>query len=85
MLSVAKLRLADFEKVERQNVETHTNVTHGKLTFGDALEIYRQRIKGAVSMKQRSKDHYAERFAALGNSRPDLDQTIFVRSRSRIA
>jgi hypothetical protein len=39
VLSVAKLRLADFEKVERQGAESRTNVSRGKLTFGEALEI----------------------------------------------
>ena len=50
MLTVAKLRLADFEKAERQSAETNTNATRGKLTFGEALGIYRQRIEGSVSL-----------------------------------
>lgn len=44
VLSVAKLRLSDFEKFERHSAETHNNAARGKLTFGEALEIYRQRI-----------------------------------------
>lgn len=54
VLSVAKLRLADFEKVERQGAESRTNVSSGKLTFGEALDLCRQRINGAVTSKQRS-------------------------------
>ncbi len=75
VLSVAKLRLADFEKVERQGAESHTNVSRGKLTFGEALDLYRQRINGAVTLKPRSKDYYAERITALRNSWPDLVKT----------
>lgn len=75
VLSVAKLRLADLEKAERQIAETQTNVTRGKLTFGDALEIYRQRIKGAVDLKQRSKDYYEERMTALLASWPELEKS----------
>ncbi|MGD0260067.1 MAG: hypothetical protein ABSD29_09615 [Verrucomicrobiota bacterium] len=75
MLSVAELRLADFEKFEHQSAETHTDVTRGKLMFGEALEIYRQRINGALTLKQRSKNYYAERITALGNSWPDLENT----------
>jgi integrase len=75
VLSVAKLRLADFEKFERQSADTHTNATRGKLTFGEAMEIYRQRINGAVTLKQRSKDYYAERITALRSSWPDLEKT----------
>ncbi|MGO8930513.1 MAG: tyrosine-type recombinase/integrase [Limisphaerales bacterium] len=75
VLSVAKLRLADFAKVERQGAESGTNVSRGKLTFGEALDLYRQRINGAVTLKQRSKDYYAERTTALRNSWPDLEKT----------
>jgi len=41
-LSVAKLRLADLEKTERQRAESHADVKRRKLTFGDAVKIYRQ-------------------------------------------
>ena len=75
MLSVAKLRLADFEKSERQSTESHANVSRGKLTFGEALEIYRQRINGAVTVKRRSKNYYAERITALRSSWPELQKT----------
>jgi len=37
VLSVAKLRLADLEKLERQNAETQTKAAHGRLTFGEAV------------------------------------------------
>ena len=36
-LSVAKLRLADFEKSERSRVHSAAAVVQGKMTFGDAL------------------------------------------------
>ncbi len=75
VLSVAKLRLTDFEKFERQSAETHANVNRGKLTFGEALRIYRQRINGAVTLKPRSKDYYTERITALSNSWPELEKT----------
>ena len=51
-LTVAKLRLADMEKAGRQSAESQTNVTRGKMTFGEVVEIYRQRITGDVSLKQ---------------------------------
>jgi integrase len=75
VLSVAKLRLADFEKFERQTAETHANAKRGKLMFGEALEIYRQRINGSVTLKQRSKDYYAQRITALVNSWSGLEKT----------
>ena len=75
MLSVAKLRLADFEKFERQGAQSRTNVSRGKLAFGEALDIYLQRINGTVTLKQRSKDYYAEQIIALRDSWPDLEKT----------
>ena len=40
-LSVAKLRLTDLEKGERQKAEHQTAVADGRMTFGDALGIPR--------------------------------------------
>ena len=74
VLTVAKLRLSDFEKIERQKAETHSNAGRGKLTFGEALQIYRQRVAGSVTLKKRSKDYYSERIKALLASWPNLEK-----------
>ena len=37
-ISVAKLRLSDFHKEERQRVSAQAAVSRGKMTFGDALD-----------------------------------------------
>jgi hypothetical protein len=34
-LTVAKLRLADLEKIERQKVQSVSAVSNGKMTFGE--------------------------------------------------
>lgn len=78
-LTVAKLRLADMEKMERQRAESRADVTHGKLTFGEAVKIYRQRISGDVSTKPRTKEYYRERSAALLKSWPELERTDITR------
>jgi hypothetical protein len=44
-ISVAKLRLGDFHKTERQRAATHNAVVRGKMTFGDALIAYKQQRK----------------------------------------
>jgi len=72
-VSVAKLRLADLERQERQRAEHQTSVTEGAMTFGDALTIYRQRLTGDASLKPRSKEFRAERIAALLKSWPGLE------------
>jgi hypothetical protein len=66
--------LSDFEKAERQSAETQINARRGKLIFGEVLEIYRHRINGSVTLKQRSKDYYSERITALRASWPNLER-----------
>lgn len=74
-ISVAKLRLGDFHKEERQRAAAHQAVARGKMTFGAALETYRERLKGDYSLKDRSKAFREERITALLKSWPDLEQT----------
>jgi hypothetical protein len=54
VLSVAKLRLGDMEKNERQLAENQTEKADGRMTFEDALVIYRQRLNGDASVKPRT-------------------------------
>jgi integrase len=74
-ISVAKLRLGDFHKEERQRAAAQTAVARGKMTFADALQTYRERLKGDYSLKDRSKTYREERITALLKSWPDLNQT----------
>jgi len=73
-LSVAKLRLGDLEKQERQIAEHATAYVGGKMTFGDALAIYRQRLQGDPSLKPRTKEHREERIRALLKTWPSLEK-----------
>ncbi len=75
LLSVAKMRLADLEKEERQRAESQTAVAGGKMTFGNALAVYRRRLQGDISLKPRSKEYREERIAALLKSWPSLENT----------
>ena len=74
-ISVAKLRLADLEKQERQRAEHRTAVADGAMAFADALAIYMQRLAGDGSLKPRSKVYREERIAALLKSWRGLDKT----------
>ena len=76
-ISVAKLRLGDPfpHKEERQRAAAHKAVARGKMTFGAALETYRERLKGDYALKERSKTYREERIVALIKSWPDLEQT----------
>jgi len=74
-ITVAKLRLGDLEKVERQRVEVQGAVEDGNLRFGDALVIFRGRLQKDASLKPRTKMFREERIAALLKSWPGLEKT----------
>ena len=74
-LTVAKLRLGDLEKVERQRVEIQGAVQNGNMRFGDALTIFRGRLQNDAALKSRTKEFRKERISALLKSWPGLEQT----------
>ncbi|HUZ07745.1 MAG TPA: site-specific integrase [Candidatus Paceibacterota bacterium] len=74
-ITVAKLRLGDLEKVERQRVEVQGAVEDGNLRFGDALVIFRGKLQKDASLKPRTKIFREERIAALLKSWPGLEKT----------
>jgi len=49
------------------------------MTFADALQTYRERLKGDHSLNERSKTYREERITALLKSWPDLAQTDVAR------
>jgi len=73
-ISVAKLRLADLEKTERQAAENNDLMLAGKMTFGDCLQIYRQRLHADSTLKPRTKAYHEERITALLKSWPQLNE-----------
>ena len=73
-ISVAKLRLSDFHKEERQRAAVHTAVARGKMTFGDALANYKQQRENDPNIKPGTKEYDAFRIKALLKSWPDLEK-----------
>src|SRR5260221_4180074 len=55
VLSVAQLRLHDLIKLERQQLEGRAEAAKGKMSFGDALETYRQQLELNPSLKPSAK------------------------------
>lgn len=45
-ISVARLRLNDLIKEERENLEARAEATKGRMTFAEALAIYRDQLEG---------------------------------------
>src|ERR1019366_6457973 len=75
VLSVAKLRLGDLEKKERQLAEHQVAVADGSITVDDALATYRQRLEGDASIKPRTREYHQQRITALFKSWPELKRT----------
>lgn len=73
-VAVAKLRLADLEKDERQAAEHRDAVATGKMTFGDCLEMYQQRRQAEPNFKPKTKEYYHYRAKALLKSWPGLKE-----------
>jgi hypothetical protein len=57
VLSVAKLRLADVLDTEHKAVGASKTKIIGRMTFGDALAIFRERQKNATEIKDGTKDY----------------------------
>jgi integrase len=73
-ISVAKLRLSDFHKEERQRAASQTAVARGVMTFGDALEMFKQRLQNDPDAKPKTKEYYHWRISALLKSWPGLNE-----------
>jgi hypothetical protein len=74
--SVARLRLDDLLKEETRRVEAQVSVAGGKMTFGEALAKYRERLHGDHVLKPRTKDYREQRIAALLRSWPGLEEIL---------
>jgi integrase len=75
VLSVARLRLADMEKTERQLADHAQAYEGGKMTFGDALAMFRERLRGDASLKPRTKAHREERISVILKTWPGIENT----------
>jgi integrase len=75
VLSVAKLRLIDFIKEKRDERGDDTAVTTGKMTVGDALAVFRQRLDGQQNIKEGAKVYRRKCIEALLKSWPELEST----------
>jgi integrase len=73
-ITVAKTRLDNRLQEEREAAQRRTSISEGKVTFGDALTMFRNRIQGDPSLTPGSKRYYEERITALLKSWPDLQR-----------
>lgn len=75
VFSVAKQRLPDKIREYRSRHESIKAFATGKMTVGDAAEVYLQRINAKISLKPRSKQYYADIIDFICRSWPSLFET----------
>jgi integrase len=77
VITVAKLKLADFAKklrtlAERQKEAGQTR--HGDLTVGGAIAAFLEETNKNLELKPRTKSYHAEVVKAIGKTWPGLDE-----------
>ncbi len=73
VLTVAKLRLADLEKNERQFLEQRQTASRGRMTFGDCLTMFKAQTETSSHLKPAGKRYHAEVINSILKSWPGLE------------
>jgi len=72
LFSVAKNRLADLVKDERNRAEQGERMVNGKMVFSDATRIYLQRLDADPGIKPRTKLYRRECIKAVVKTWPGI-------------
>jgi integrase len=75
IMSVAKNRLAELIKEERDRAESVRPGMQGKLTFGEAVKVYLERLDGSPDLKPATKKYRRQCVAAILKTWPGLETT----------
>lgn len=75
VFSVARQRLPDKMRDYRSHDESVKAFVNGKMTVGDAVEVYLGKVTASVSLKPRSKDYRAMMIDFIARSWPALLET----------
>ena len=73
--SVAKQRLPDTLRDHRSKIESLTAFAEGKMTVGNATDVYLQKVRACISLKPRSKDYRELMIDFIRRSWPSLFET----------
>lgn len=73
VLSVAKLRLADIVKTEREAAASADNGSRGQMTFGECVKIFLEQTESSRLIKSRSKDYRKEVIETIFKTWPGIE------------
>jgi integrase len=65
VVSVAKLRLADLERSERDAAEVRESASMGRMKFGDAVNIFKEQTEASHLLKSSAKHYRVEVITAI--------------------
>ena len=74
-VTIAHTRLPDEIEKERRKAENASALAKGKMTGGDAIRIYKERIQGRVDLKPLTKAYHSQRIDGLLKSWSGLKET----------
>src|SRR5208282_4925202 len=72
VLTIAKLRLADLEKSEREAVESRGSANTGRMTFGDCVAIFKTQTETSSLLKPSAKHYRNEILDSIIKSWPGI-------------
>ncbi len=75
VFSVAKQRLPDKMREHRSRQESVRSFANGRMSVGDAVEVYLRKVQANVSLKPRSKDYREMMIDFIRRSWPSLLET----------
>jgi integrase len=73
IISVAKLRLADVEKNERESAASRTAGNNGRMTFGDCAAFYKSQTETSSLLKPTAKQYRNESLASILKTWPEIE------------
>src|SRR5476651_216449 len=73
VLSVAKLRVADFVKEEREAAAANDSGSRGQMTFGDCVKLFLEQTEVSTLLKPKSKKYRTDAIDSIRKSWPGID------------
>ena len=64
-VTIAHFRRPDEIEKERKKAENAPALVKGKMTGGDAIRIYNERVQGRVDLKPLTKAYHSQRICSL--------------------
>lgn len=72
VISVAKLRLADVEKTERESAESRTAGNNGRMTFGECAAFFKEQTEASSLLKPTAKTYRKEALESISKTWPEV-------------